>query len=85
VLPDVLVNPEDPHPGQMARISVDEAAGRGDGNTVDQLQPTPRALAVAVTLIRSTARRWRIQRVTRWVIFAPSSAHGSEAWKIFRL
>jgi hypothetical protein len=34
-------------------------------------------------LIRSTARRWRIQRVTRRVSFAPSSAHGREVWKIF--
>lgn len=48
-------------------------------------QPTPRALAVAATLIRSMARRWRIQRVTRRVSVAPSSAHGREVWKIFLL
>ena len=41
------------------------------------------SLAVAATLIRSMASRWRIQPVTRWVSLAPSLAQLREVWKIF--
>ena len=44
MLPHVFIDPQDPHPGQMARIGVDEAAGRGDGNTVEQLPAHPECL-----------------------------------------
>lgn len=46
-------------------------------------QPTPSALAVAATLIRSMARCWRIQQVTRRVSFAPSSAQVSGGLEVF--
>ena len=41
VLPDVLIDTEDSHPVQVGGIGVDEVAGSGHGDSVDQFPTHP--------------------------------------------
>ena len=60
----------------MARVS--ETA-----RSLTRSQPSPRAFATAATLVRSIARRCRIQRLHRRVVLARGSAKsGMRCWKI---
>ena len=83
MLPLVLTDPEDTDAVEVSGPVVDHSAGLGDRQVIDQIPPSPRALATADTLVRSIAKRCRIQRLQRRVVLARGSANaGMRCWKI---
>lgn len=77
MLPNVFINPEDPYPRQVGTVDVDEVASGATATLLTSFQPTPRALAVAVTLMRSMARHVMSQDIGG----APPSSWGFSAFR----
>jgi len=71
----VFVHAEDADAVEVAGLVVDQGAGLRYRRVVDQIPAEPGGLATTDTLVRSIARRWRIQRVQRRVVLARDSAN----------